>query len=239
MSDLTLARVDVLARCLLIALARRERAGRAPQRLLEPGLATWKQFQGNLDLPHLVALLAEDAAVRFPLPADPRRVFGANADFSKLPSTSIFTWLMSLPGQAAADRQEILAEYARELELPHRFAGADLHKIQADKRVLELPGTGGQLVARALEKSPDAHLLTNTTVLTSSWADRAMAGLVAMELDAQSVDFVREDPELAWATHPDQRTRFDLVFGLQPEKGGAYDAKTLANRFPAATIVLV
>jgi hypothetical protein len=233
-------RRDALARCLLVALARRERAGRAPLRLLEPGLATWKQLAGNLRRPHLLALLAEDAAVRFPLPADPRRVLGAEADLAKVSEPTLFSWMEALtPEVLDRPRADALAEHARILGLPHRFAGADLHKIQADARVLELPGTGGLLVARALEKSPDAHLHTNATVLTAGWADRAMAGLVAMEWDAPGVDFVLDDPELKRSTDPDQRHRYDLVFGLAPDKGGAWDAATLAARFPAATLVLV
>jgi hypothetical protein len=240
LTDFTLERRDVVARCLLTAIARRERAGRAPVRLTEPDLATWEQLRGNLRLPDLLALLAEDAAVRYPLPADVRRVLGADADLSRLTDTTVYTWLRALtPAVLDATRAETITDYARALGLPSRFAGADLHKIQTDKRVLELPGTGGQLVARALERSPEAWLHIHTTVLTSTWADRAMAGLVAMEWDAPGVAFVVDDPQLTWATAPEQRNRFDLVFALQPEKGGAYSELALASRFPAATLVLV
>jgi hypothetical protein len=242
MADFVLDRRNTLARCLLLALARRERAGRTAPRLLEAGRATWVEFKGNLEHQHLLALLAEDAAVRFPLPADLDRVIGSRVahGFGHIPDVMVREWLMALkPEPVDAARQEALSGYARSLDLPTRFAGADLHKIQADKRVLELPGTGGQLVARALERSPDAYLHTNCTVLTASWAERAMAGLVAMEWDAPGVDFVVEDAELGWATDPEQRNRFDLVFGLLPEKGGRWDLGTLMSRFPAATVVLV
>lgn len=243
MADFSLDRRDIVARCLLTALARRERAGRAPHRLLEPGLATWRQFEGNLGLRHLLALLAEDASVRFPLPADLKRVFGVDAvaaDLSRVPDVAVYTWMQALtPSVLDSPRSDAIGDAAKALGLPTRFAGADLHKIQADKRVLELPGTGGQLVARALERSPEAYLHTNATVLTSTWADRTLAGVVAMEWDAPGVAFAVDDPDLAWATEPDQRNRFHLVLGLQPDKGGAWDATTVAARFPAATVVLV
>jgi hypothetical protein len=239
--DLVQNRRNAVARTLLRALARRERSGRAPARLTEPGLATWKQLKGNLGLQHLLALVAEDASVRYPVPADLSRVLDTDSQsLAKIPDNVVDGWLRELtPDLLDAPRSEAITDYARQLELPTRYAGADLHKIQADKRVLELPGTGGQLAARALERSPDAYLATNCTVLTSSWAERALGGLVAMELDAPGVDFLRDDPDLAWATEPEQRNRFDLVFGLLPEKGGKWDAGTLQSRFPAATVVLV
>jgi hypothetical protein len=240
MADFVQERRDLVARCLLQALARRERAGRAPQRLLEPGLATWEQLRGNLRLQHLLALLVEDTAVRFPLPADLRRVLGAEVDLTRLSDAVVYSWISALsPEVLDAPRAEALTAYGRLLGLPTRFAGADLRKLQAETRVLELPGTGGQLVARALERSPEAWLHVNTTVLTASWADRAMAGLVAMECDAPGVDFVVDDPELAWATEPEQRNRYDFVFGLQPEKGGQHTEAALTSRFPTAILVLV
>ncbi|MES2638061.1 MAG: hypothetical protein V4850_01205 [Myxococcota bacterium] len=240
-ADFIQNRRNTIARCLLRALARRERSGRAPARLTEPGLATWVQMKGNLELQHLLALVAEDAAIRFPIPADLGRVLDVDSQsFSKILDNIVDGWLRELtPDVLDAPRPDAIADYAKLLELPTRFAGADLHKIQADKRVLELPGTGGQLVARALERSPEAYLHTNCTVLTASWAERTLAGLAAMEWDAPGVDFTRDDADLAWATEPDQRHRFDLVFGLLPEKGGRWDTATLQSRFPAATIVLV
>jgi len=238
----TTERRDIVAHCLLRALARRERSGRAPKRLLEPNLATWTQFKGNLQLQHLLAMLAEDASLRYPLPANLGIVLGLDIakGFSHIANETVYGWLQALTDEVLdAPRPDALADYAKTLDLPARFAGADLHKIQSDKRVLELPGTGGQLVARALERSPDAYLHTNTTVLTATWAERAMAGLVAMEWDAPGVDFARDDADLAWATDQEQRHRFDLVFGLLPEKGGRWDSLALAGRFPLATIVLV
>lgn len=242
MAEYALEQRDRLARCLVRAMARRERSGRVAQRLTEPGLATWTQLKGNLRHHHLLALIAEDTAVRYPLPADLGRVLGRELarGFSHIPDGMVYGWMQELTDDVlGASRSDAITDYARVLDLPSRFAGADLHKIQVEKRVLELPGTGGQLVARALEKSPDAYLHTNCTVLVGAWAERAMAGLVAMEWDAPGVDFVRDDEDLAWATDPEQRHRFDLIFGLHPDKGGRWDASTLTSRFPAATLVLV
>lgn len=242
MPEFAVDKRNLLAEQLVTALARREHAGRASKRLTEPDLATWRQFRGNLGHNHLLALVAEDAAVRFPLPASPAAVLRdpAAPSLREVPHVQVVQWLSALTQEAlGAPRSEALTQAARALDLPHRYAGASLHKLQAATRVLELPGTGGQLVARALERSPDATLHINCTVLTGGWADRAMAGLVAMEFDAPNQDFVHHDPDLQWATSPEQRARFDLVFGLHPSKGGSFDETALAGRFPQATLVLV
>ncbi len=233
---------DCVAQQLLVALARREHAGRTPKRLLEPSLGTWNQLKGNLNHAHLLALVAEDAAVRFPLPADLARVLGEDAaqDFAKIPPVRAYEWLQHITPEALdTSSSDAIASAAKALGLPFRYAGANLHKLQTGTRVLELPGTGGQLVARAMTRSPDATLHVNCTILTRDWADRALAGVVAMEFDAPHQDFIRDDPDLAWATSAAERGRFDLVFGLDPDKGGAFDADTLSSRFPVATIVLV
>ena len=242
MNRFTLEQRDILAHQLIHALARREHSGRAPKRLLEPGRATWQQFRGNLREPYLLTLLAEDSAVRFPLPADPNHVLqpSSRLTFADIPRVKVFSWLEELTTERLnRSRGDALTSAAAALKLPNRFAGSNLHKLQPGSRVLELPGTGGQLVAKALEKSPDAVLHVNCTVLTGSWAERAMAGIVAMEFDAPHIDFIREDPDLAWATSTSERSRFDLIFGLQPDKGGQLDAETLSSRFPLATVVLV
>lgn len=242
MSDFILDRRDTLARCLLLALARREQAGRGPQRLLEPGRPTWAQLRGNLHSAHLLAILAEDASQRFPLPASLAAVFGQAPahGFDAIPDGRVDAWLHELsPALLQGSRTELLGHYARLLELPHRYAAAELHKLPASARALELPGTGGQLLARALERSPEAYLQVNGTILTQRWTERAMAGLVAMECDAPDTHFVVDDPDLTWATHPERRNTFSHVFGLNPDKGGRWDAPTLASRFPAAAVVLV
>ena len=241
--------IDTLARLLLRALARREARDLAPRRLIDPGQGAWKQFAHNLEPNHLLALLAEDAATRFPLPADPEVVLQklGGRGFASVPETTVVGWLRELearpdgelPEAVTADASDALRDAAQALGLPTRFAGASLHTVAASTRVVELPGTGGMLLHRALAKSPDARLHVNGTVLTSTWQDRALAGLVAMEVDAPGVDYVHHDPDLAWAAGKDQRGRFDLVFGLQPAKGGAFGEAELALRFPAATVVLV
>ena len=242
MTEFALNKRDRIAEQLVFALACREHQRRASARLTEHRQQTWQAFRGNLDYPHLVALLAEDAAVRFPLPADVNTVIGAgtNLQLSELSSATVVHWLNQLsPDRLDAPATAALASMATALDLPHRYAGANLHKLQSATRVVELPGTGGQLVARALERSPEAVLHVNATVLTSTWADRAMAGFVAMEFDAPHQSFIQDDPDLTWATAPAQRNRFDLVFGLLPDKGGNYAQDDLQLRFPAATIVLV
>jgi hypothetical protein len=228
-----------LTGCFLGAVARREHRGRAPSRLLEAGRATWTQFRGNLNLPHLVGLLAEDVAVRFALPADLRRVAGPENPYrwSDVADPVVHRILASLGEESLVEpTASALARWSKDLGLPSRFAAASLHKVQSTRRVLELPGTGGHLAARALESSPEAFLHTNFTVLTSDWRDRALAGLVAMELDAPHVEFIHQDPDLAFATDPARRNDFDLVFGI---KSGPWSEADLVPKFPRATLVLV
>ncbi|TVQ88637.1 MAG: hypothetical protein EA397_16860 [Deltaproteobacteria bacterium] len=236
--------LDRLSLPFIQAIARMEHSGARPVRLTEPGRATWRQFKGNLDLPDLIALLAEDLAVTYPIPGDPSVVLGRAADghrgFAAVPSTTIFDALQTLTSETlTGDRRTTLLGWARHLDVPARFAGADLRKIKATDRVVELPGTGGLLCARALETSDEAFLHTNCVVLTKDWSDRALAGLVAVEHRAPNTDFIWQDPELARATARDHRETFTLVFGLQPEKGGTFAEKDLQGRFPNAAIVLV
>lgn len=241
MPDFDLNHLSTLAACFVEALMRREWAERAPRRLTEPGRTTWRDFRGNLEHQHLLALVAEDVAVRFPLPADPRAVAldPSGPRFEALSDPSVRGLLDRAEEARELDPARALERWARRLDRPTRFRGTDLRPIQAAHRVLELPGTGGLLAARALQVSPEAWLHTNVTVLAADWRDRAMAGLVAMELDTPHVDFVVTDAALEWAAAPERRGQFDRVIGLAAEKGGGFDAEGLVGRFPRASIALV
>ena len=75
------------------------------------------------------------------------------------------------------------------------------------------------------------------TVACASWQERMLAGLVAVSLDVRGETRIGVDPTLDQARRAEGG--FTHVFGLRPEKGGAFDARTLEGFFPAATIVLV
>src|SRR6476646_2617339 len=85
----------VWAAALLHALARDEAAGRRPQRLTEPGLATWRRFRGRLGAADFLALLFEDAAVAHPIPFEPA-VLGEPALQMPLSAQLAESWLEAL-----------------------------------------------------------------------------------------------------------------------------------------------
>jgi hypothetical protein len=233
---LNLYTIVPLAKCLVEALARREAADQAPQRLGK--LDDWKAFKGHMDHSHLLGLLAEDTAVRFPLPADAAAVAESPSapSFGRVTDSQAQGMIFHAKKALDLTQRDTLISWGKRLER----RGWDVpRKVQSTMRVLELPGTGGLLAARALEKTDDAYLHTNFTVLAQDWRDRAMAGLVAMEHNAPNTDFVFTDPELTWATDSTRRNTFDLVLGLSDTHGGRWSEATLKERFPRADIALV
>ncbi len=73
----------LFATATLHALAREETLGRRTPRLLEPGLATWQQFRGRMDVQNL--LLVEDGAVTRPVAFDARAILArAESNFGRL-----------------------------------------------------------------------------------------------------------------------------------------------------------
>ena len=237
MDTLTTTTIAHLAECLIEALARRESAGRSPARITKKD--DWNAFRGHMDHSHWLGMLAEDTAVRFPLPADPTAVAESPTApaFTSLADPMVYDMTQKAQKEVLSlSPRAVLTRWGKRLNR----RGWDVpRKIQPSMRVLELPGTGGLLAARALEKNEEAYLHTNITVLAADWLDRAMAGLVAMEANAPNTDFVRTDPDLAWATAAERRREFDLVLGLDTNHGGRWDEATLQERFPRADIALV
>ena len=222
----------------LHALAREEHIGRRRRRLLEPNQATWQRFRGRLGPRDLVELVLEDAAVDQPEPFDVERVFGDRSPVASVPEALIGDWLTELPKMSleAADR-DYLEEQAQRLGLKARPAFSDLHKLAPHHRVLELPGSGGRLVAHAVLTQAGLSMKDMFTVACASWEERMLAGLVAVTLDVRGQPRISVDPKLEQARHAEGG--FTHVLGLKPEKGGAFDALTIEGFFPSATIVLV
>jgi hypothetical protein len=230
------------AASLLHALARDEAAGRRPQRLTEPRLATWHRFRGRLCATDLVALLFEDAAVIHAVPFDPSAVGGPLRP-DRLPEPVARAWIEAIPSldlhAAAAD---YIASQAKLLGLPTRLARSDLHPVKPHQKVLELPGTGGQLAHRLVSSQNDLTLKDNFTVACGSWQELTLAGIVALDLGAPSTDFAaRADAaDLRDMQHPLRQRGFDLVVGLHPDKGGLFRVEDqLAIWFGGAKILLV
>lgn len=227
---------------LLHALARDEQKGVSPQRITEPGLATWRRFRGRLSIADFTALLFEDASILYPVPFDARRM---DADFriEDLPVTFLEERFASLSSSGSLeDSRDYLVGQARILGLPHRLGRSDLHAVKPHHRVLELPGTGGQLAHHVVATNPGLSLTTNLTVGCASWQEFTMAGVVALDLRAPSSGFASAaDPgSLSNPAHALRRTRFDFVLGLSPEKGGQFRVEDqLAIWFSGATVLLV
>jgi hypothetical protein len=230
------------AASLLHALARDEAAGRRRPRLTEPKLDTWTRFRGRLSSVDLVLLLFEDAAVLHRIPFDPEAV-GGSLRPSRLPESVTDGWLEaigSLPLTTAG--ADYILEQARLLGLPTRMARSDLHVVKAHQKVLELPGTGGQLAHHLVSSQRDLTLQDNFVVACGSWQELTLAGVVALELGAPHSDFTtRADAaDLKNPEHPIRQRSFDFVVGLHPDKSGLFRVEDqLAIWFPTAKLLLV
>jgi hypothetical protein len=227
---------------LLHAIARDEAAGRRTPRLTEPRLDTWTRFRGRLTSVDLIALLFEDAAVLHRIPFDVVAV-GGPLQPERLPESLTDQWLEALAALSLTNSgADYVQEQARLLGLPTRIARSDLHVVKPHQKVLELPGTGGQLAHYLASSQRDLTLQDNFTVACSSWQELTLAGIVALELAAPHSDFAAriEVEELKNPDHGIRRRSFDFVVGLHPDKGGMFRVEDqLAMWFPTAKILLV
>jgi hypothetical protein len=230
------------AAALLRALARDEVAGRRPVRLTEPQLATWTRFRGRLTATDLVSLLFEDAAVLHRVPFDPAAL-GDAVRLAQLPPDVAAAWLAALAStDLTPPSADYITEQARLLGLPTRMARSELHVVKSHQKVLELPGTGGQLAHHLVRSQGDVTLQDNFTLACSTWQELTLAGVVALDLGAPHTDFITKlaDSDLRDAGHPLRQRSFDFVIGLHPDKGGLFRVEDqLAIWFPTAKILLV
>jgi hypothetical protein len=229
------------AAALLLALARDEAAGRRSERLTEPRLATWTRFRGRLGAADFVALLFEDAAVLHPQPSDASTLGGVRVE--QLHEAIAEKWLAQLLGlDLKTPGPEYLAEQARLLGVPTKMARSDLHVVKPHQKVLELPGTGGQLAHHLVTSQRDLTLQANFTIACATWQELTLAGVVALDLGAPHTEFALrvELDHLRDPAHPIRQRSFDFVVGLHPDKGGLFRIEDqLAIWFPTAKILLV
>lgn len=232
----------VWAATLLHALARDEAFGRRPPRLTEPKLETWTRFRGRLTSADLLQLLFEDAAVVHPVPFAADAV-GGPGSLDRLPLAVVDAWLQAIHSSELRDRgAAYVLEQAQRLGVPTRMARADLHVVKPHQKVLELPGTGGQLAHHLVATQGDLTLQNNFTVACGSWQELTLAGVVGLDLGAPHTDFaLRADvADLRNAEHPLRQRSFDFVVGLHPDKGGLFRVEDqLAIWFPNAKKILV
>ena len=230
------------AAALLHAIARDEAAGRRPARVTEPKLDTWTRFRGRLSSADFVSLLFEDAAIIHPIPFD-AAVVGSQLALGELPDTVAGSWLGSMASLALDEPStNYIAEQARLLGLPTRKSRKDLHVIKAHQKVLELPGTGGQLAYHLVSDQKELTLQDNFLIACETWQERTMAGIVALELGAPHSSFIApvESNALHNPEHPLRQRSYDFVVGLHPERGGKFQAEDqLALWFPTAKLLLV
>ncbi len=229
----------LFATAALQALAREESLQRRAVRLREPGLATWQQFRGRMDEHDLLLLLLEDAAVTQPFAFDAPAILGRAArGLDRLSAARVAGWIGALQADDGADAADYLSAQARHLGLVTRLARTDLHRVRPHHRVLELPGTGGQLAKYLADTLPDVHLRDVFVIAWATWRDRLLAGLVAVEAGLTGSAPICDRPgieELRGGDRP-----FDYVIGAAPEREQQpYDAATLQAWFPSATVVLV
>ncbi len=237
------AALDEYARALLHALARDEAAGRRAPRLTEPGLATWQRFRGRLASADLLRLLAEDAAVGYPIPFD-LRGHAAELDLARVDDDLVDAWLRDLPSLDLAQPGAAYIEaQAKRLGVTTRLARKELHQVKQHQKVLELPGTGGQLGYHIVTTQDEPTLQVNCIIACGDWRELALAGICALDAGAppRSEFIVAASAEdLASDTHPLRKQQFDFVVGVRPDKGGKLDvADQLALWFHGAKVVLV
>ena len=232
----------VWAASLLHALARDEAAGRSRPRLTEPNRDTWARFRGRLGSTDLISLLFEDAAVLHRAPFN-AALMDESLHIDRLPEELVDGWLASIRSlpltSAGAD---YILEQAGLLGMPTRMARSDLHVVKPHQRVLELPGTGGQLAHHLVSVQGDLNLQDNFAVACGSWQEVTLAGVVALELGAPHTDFaIRADAsDLKNTGHALRQRSFDLVVGLHQDKGGLFRIEDqLAIWFPTAKVLLV
>jgi len=235
--------VEEYARALLHGLARDEASGRRTPRLTEPGHATWQRFRGRLGSADLLRLLAEDAAVGYPIPFD-LRSRAEELDLTRVDDDIVDAWLRGLPDlDLAQPGTAYVEEQARRLGVSTRLARNELHQVKQHQKVLELPGTGGQLSYHIVTTQDEPTLQVNCTIACGDWRELALAGIVALDAGAPPrSEFIvaASADDLASDKHPLRQQRFDLVIGVRPDKGGKLAvADQLALWFHGAKVVLV
>ena len=220
------------------ALARSEHRNERPDAIKGAGLPAWRRFKGRLSSADYVELLIENAAASQPFAFDLPSLLDDPEVFADLPHDLADEWtesinLIDLDG----DPDEFITDVARNLKLPTRLNRGDLNKLLPHHRVLELPGTGGQLALYLTRRDDSVFLADSFTIACATWQERFLAGLVAVECQLTGTAPVISDATLE--TSRALHSRYDHVIGLHPDRGGQFAANQLALWFPTAKIKLI
>jgi hypothetical protein len=143
---------------------------------------------------------------------------------------------------AGAPAAVYVEEQARLLGLRSRLARSELHVVKAHQRVLELPGTGGQLAHHLLSAQRELTFKDNFIIACGTWQEATLAGAIGLEHGTASTEPVvlASAEDLKNPDHPIRKRTFELVVGLHPDKGGQLKvADQLAIWFPTAKHLLV
>ena len=219
------------------ALAREEYKSKKPKRLTEPDLATWKQFRGRLTLVHFFKLLLEDGAISQPFPFEIKKIrVKGNIDF--LSEELIKKWISSLDAlDLDVPSRDYILTQAKLLQHVTKLPFKKLNKPKPHHKVLEIPGTGGLLSHALVNDYPDLFLQDSFTIACSSWQELTLAGVVAVECGISGKMPIIDDPKLEYCREPDKT--YDVILGLHPDRGGAWNKEFLGGRFPQAQIQLI
>lgn len=241
--------VLVYLEAVLLSLAREERHGRPKQkRLLDPEFATWKRFRGRLDFVDFAEMLLQDASVARPYLYSPTQVTGLDFTWTAVDAEQLEALLGRVVAQAAAmnipatdeaglaESVDYIQGQARRLGIPSKMARSELPRgIKPQHRVLELPGTGGQLAHYTARVLPEVNIREVFTVAVANWQEWTLGGIVAVESGVIGDAPLHLSPALdRWRSSP-----FDFVMGLHPDRGGTFTPSSLEQSFPHAKIVLV
>jgi hypothetical protein len=184
----------------------------------------------------------EDAAVLHRVPFDPAAL-GGPLRVDMLPDALTGAWVDALASlDLKTPGAEYVGEQARLLGLPTRLGRSELPVVKPHQKVLELPGTGGQLAHHLVSSQRDLTLQDNFVIACATWQELTLAGIVALDLGAPHADFATkvDVADLRSADHPLRQRSFDVVVGLHPDKGGPFrDEDQLAIWFSSANRLLV
>ena len=104
------------------------------------------------------------------------------------------------------------------------MARSDLHVVKPHQKVLELPGTGGQLAHHLVSTQETSRSKRTSSIACGSWQELTLAGVIALDLEPPTLDFAMkvEVDDLRNTEHPLRQRTFDFVIGLHPDKGGLF-----------------
>ncbi len=221
------ASVAQLLEATLRAIARLEAAGVLPARLTEPGFAKWIRFRRKLSWRDFIRLLHEDQALAFPEPFDLARWEGDPLASIEDPTAKLLLDNAAIPTDG--DALDFLRDQAKALGLAAGGAIADVPKLQARHKALELSGSGGRIAAYQCIHHGLAYD-RNFTFVADTAAERVLIGLGAVELRANPPTILSS---AQLDEHIAAKARFDRVWGLKSVPAAA----ALATRFPDARLV--